>query len=42
MARDILRSGGYAVKMVDMTNDDAEKEGMVCGGTMEVLIEYYA
>lgn len=41
-ARDILKTGGHSIKMVDMTNDDAEKEGMVCGGTMEVLIEYYS
>jgi xanthine dehydrogenase accessory factor len=27
------------VMMVDMTNDIAEEEGMVCGGTMKVLVE---
>lgn len=38
-ARDIIKEGGCMIKTVDMTLDDAEKEGMVCGGTMEVLIE---
>jgi xanthine/CO dehydrogenase XdhC/CoxF family maturation factor len=27
------------VVWVDMTNDVAEEEGMVCGGTMKVLVE---
>ena len=26
-------------KYMDMTGDDAEEEGMVCGGTIEVLLE---
>lgn len=39
IARDIIRSGGYKVHNVDLTGDGAEEEGMVCGGTMEVLIE---
>ena len=25
---------------VDMTNDFAGEEGMVCGGTMDVIIQY--
>ena len=25
---------------VDLTGQDAEDQGMVCGGTMEVLLEY--
>ncbi|MDR1510615.1 MAG: XdhC family protein [Synergistaceae bacterium] len=37
-AIDIARKGGYLFKTVDMT-DSAEEDGMVCGGSMEVLIE---
>ncbi|MDR0652091.1 MAG: XdhC family protein [Synergistaceae bacterium] len=37
-ARDILQNGGCLLKTVDMT-DIAEDDGMMCGGTMEVLIE---
>ncbi|GHS94795.1 xanthine dehydrogenase [Synergistales bacterium] len=37
-AREIILSGGYRFKIVDMT-DSAEDDGMVCGGEMEVLIE---
>jgi xanthine dehydrogenase accessory factor len=37
-ARDIILSGGYRSKTVDMT-DSAEDDGMVCGGKMRVLIE---
>lgn len=40
-ARELLKDGGTIIKTVDLTNDDAEEEGMVCGGTMEVLIEAY-
>jgi xanthine dehydrogenase accessory factor len=38
-ALDIIRDGGYRLVDVDMTGDIAEDEGMVCGGTMKVLIE---
>ncbi|WP_425448856.1 XdhC family protein [Dethiothermospora halolimnae] len=38
-ARDIILEKGYAIEEVDMTADMAEKEGMVCGGKMKVLIE---
>jgi xanthine dehydrogenase accessory factor len=41
LARDIIPSKGYVVEYVDMTGDVAEEEGMVCGGTMEVLIESF-
>lgn len=34
-------TGLYEVVLVDMTAEMAESEGMVCGGTMEVLVEDY-
>ncbi|MDR0840596.1 MAG: XdhC family protein [Christensenellaceae bacterium] len=37
-ARDIALAGGYCRMEVDMT-DSAEDDGMVCGGSMQVLIE---
>ncbi|MCC5908901.1 MAG: XdhC family protein [Clostridiaceae bacterium] len=39
VARDVILNKGYIIQHVDMTGDIAEEEGMVCGGTMEVLIE---
>jgi len=38
-ARRVMGAGGSRVVTVDMTNDVAAMEGMVCGGTMDVLIE---
>ena len=38
-ARRLLGTGESRVVTVDMTNDVAALEGMVCGGTMDVLIE---
>lgn len=38
-ARDVIRDGGYAFKSIDLTADEAEEEGMVCGGIMDVVIE---
>jgi xanthine dehydrogenase accessory factor len=38
-ARRALRRGGDELVTVDMTNDVKEDEGMVCGGTMDVLIQ---
>lgn len=38
---DLIKNKGYIFENVDMTGDVAESEGMVCGGTMEVLIESY-
>ncbi|MDR1953042.1 MAG: XdhC family protein [Clostridiales Family XIII bacterium] len=38
-ARTIIREGGYEIVTVDMT-DTAEEDGMVCGGTMRVVIEH--
>ncbi|MCL2368695.1 MAG: XdhC family protein, partial [Oscillospiraceae bacterium] len=37
-ARDILDEGGHTLLTVDLA-DTAEEEGMVCGGTLVVLIE---
>ena len=41
IARDVILNKGYATEHVDMTGEVAESEGMVCGGTMEVLIESF-
>ena len=38
-ARRIMGTGERRVVTVDMTNDVAAMEGMVCGGTMDVLIQ---
>lgn len=40
-AREIMteEKGQFIIEHVDMTGEVAESEGMVCGGTMEVLIE---
>lgn len=38
-AREVISEGGYRIRQVDMTGTIAEEEGMVCGGTMKVLIE---
>ncbi len=40
-ARDVILNKGYEIVHVDMTGEVAEDEGMVCGGTMEVLIESF-
>lgn len=40
-AREIIGTGGYLLQAVDLTEDAAENEGMVCGGVMQVLIEDY-
>ncbi|MEF9934568.1 MAG: XdhC/CoxI family protein [Clostridium sp.] len=40
-SREIMGSKGYLLQHVDMTGDVAESEGMVCGGTMEVLVESF-
>ena len=37
-ARDVMDAAGYQLIEVDMA-DAAEEDGMVCGGTMQVLIE---
>ncbi len=42
-ARLLLRSGGREVKVVrvNMTNQDAAEEGMVCGGLQDILLETF-
>lgn len=37
--RDIMGTGSYLVKHIDLTGTSAEDAGMVCGGVMTVLIE---
>ncbi|MDR1577257.1 MAG: XdhC family protein [Deltaproteobacteria bacterium] len=37
-AREIINTGGYALRTVDLT-DSADEDGMVCGGAMEIMIE---
>ena len=39
IARDLIGARRHQMHRVDMTNDAAEDEGMVCGGSMDVLIE---
>ena len=38
-AYDLIGTGGHRCMTVDMSNDMAEEEGMVCGGQMKVWIE---
>ena len=38
-ARSIIGTGKWEIVAIDLTSDDAEDEGMVCGGTMKMLIE---
>lgn len=40
-ARQMMGSGGFSIEHVDMTGEVAESIGMVCGGTMNVLIEVF-
>lgn len=40
-ARSIMRNNGFSIQKVDMTGDVAESIGMVCGGTMDVIIEVF-
>ncbi len=41
LARDVILTKGYSIEHVDMTGIVAEEEGMVCGGTIDVLIEAF-
>ena len=36
-ARRLIGTGGQKLLTVDLTNEDAAKEGMVCGGTLTLL-----
>ncbi len=38
---DVIRDGGGTLADVDMTGDTSYDEGMVCGGTMKLIIEKY-
>ena len=38
-AKRLMGTGASEVISVDLTNDVAEDEGMVCGGTMKILVE---
>ncbi|MDO5707592.1 MAG: XdhC family protein [Andreesenia angusta] len=40
-ARDLIREKGCIEERVDMTNEEAEKSGMACGGIIDVLIEAF-
>ena len=42
MVRDAVRiigTGRYRIIDIDLTGEVAESDGMVCGGTMKVLVE---
>ena len=42
MIRDAVRiigTGRYQIVDIDLTGEVAESDGMVCGGTMKVLVE---
>lgn len=41
-ARQALRSGQSALHHFTLTEDAASDEGMVCGGTMDILIDVWA
>lgn len=40
-ARELMQTGGFFIEHIDLTGEMAEEEGMVCGGTMEVLVEAF-
>lgn len=40
-ALDIIKTGGFEIQDIDMTGYVAEDEGMVCGGVMQAVVEYY-
>jgi xanthine dehydrogenase accessory factor len=38
-AREAIRTGRPSLLSFDLTDDDAEESGLICGGTMEVYVE---
>ncbi|BDR76078.1 XdhC family protein [Clostridium tetani] len=40
-SKKVMLNKGFLIEHFDMTGDRAESEGMVCGGTMDVLIESF-
>jgi len=38
-AYDVIQNGGYKLQRIDLTDEVAEEEGMVCGGMMKVVVE---
>jgi len=40
-AREAMRSGDSALHHFSLTADEASEEGMVCGGTMDILIDVW-
>jgi xanthine dehydrogenase accessory factor len=40
-ARDAMRSGVSSLHQFSLTADEASEEGMVCGGTMEILLDVW-
>jgi len=38
-ARDVLRDGQARLLQFSLTDDDAEAEGLICGGTVEIFVE---
>ena len=39
IALDVIRTGGYRIEQMDLSNEIAASEGMVCGGAVTILIE---
>lgn len=40
-AREAMRSGNSALHHFSLTAEEASEEGMVCGGTMDILIDVW-
>lgn len=41
LARDLIEEKGYLEERIDMTNQEAEENGMACGGIMDVIVEAF-